>query len=291
MRAPPLVALAALFLSLSACAHAPVPSPTAAQAAERFVLVDGAAGKLRVSDGGTGDVAVVLLHGLGADLEAWRAQLDHLRAGGRAVAYDQRGHGGSEKARDGVYTVPALTEDLDRVISALGLGRVVLVGHSMAGAVVSTYVAQHPDRVAGVVFVDAVGALDALPRPALDQMIAQDATLDAAGVRASFVEMLGPKARPATRERVLASVGRMDLPAFAALRRSMVETPSRAAYGRYGGPAVAIEAGEAPMPFLASAALGVRRVTVAEASHWLMMDDPAGTSAALDAFLATLPAR
>lgn len=286
----PLLAVSAVAL-LAACSHAP-PAPPPAPAPEWFVSVPGGAGELRVSVGGAGTTGhpVLFVHGLGADLDVWRPQLEYLRRDGvRAVAYDQRGHGSSERPRDGVYTIAALAEDLDRVVRALGLHRVVLVGHSMAGGVLAAYVAQHSDVVAGVVFVDAVGALDALPAQAIQQMVAKDATLDAEGVRAGFEEMLGPKARPQTREKVLAAVAKLEPRAFAALRRSMAETNARAAYARYGGPAVAIEAGPTPLPFLAAAALGVRRVPIADASHWLMLDEPAATNAAIDAFLATLP--
>jgi pimeloyl-ACP methyl ester carboxylesterase len=70
---------------------------------------------------------------VGADLEVWRPQLDHLRATRRVIAYDQRGHGESEKARDGAYNLEALVADLEAVRRALGLERMVLVGHSMSG--------------------------------------------------------------------------------------------------------------------------------------------------------------
>jgi pimeloyl-ACP methyl ester carboxylesterase len=287
MRAPLLLAVSVLA---AACAHAPPPA-AGAQGRERVHFVDGAAGKLRVSDGGAGGLPVVLVHGLGADLESWRGQLDHLRAAGtRALAYDQRGHGASERARDGVYTIAALAEDLDHVVRAAGLRRFVLVGHSMSGAVISAYASQHPEVVAGLVYVDAVGGFDAFPPDAVRQFVAKDATLDAAGVRAAYVEMLGPKARPGTRDAVLASVARMDPPAFAALRRSMSEAPSKAEFGRWRGPALAVETGAEPLPFSASAVLGLRRVVVPDVSHWLMMDDPAATNAALDGFLAGLPA-
>lgn len=118
-------AIAALLAS--ACAHpGRSPAPTApVTTAEHFLSVDGTAGRLRVSDGGAGEPAVVLLHGLGADLEVWRPQLDHLRTTRRAIAYDQRGHGGSEKARDGVYTLEALAADVEAVRRDLGLGRVI----------------------------------------------------------------------------------------------------------------------------------------------------------------------
>jgi hypothetical protein len=43
----------------------------------------------------------------------WRAQLEHLRVNRRVVAFDRRGHGASDRARDGVYRIEALAEDLD----------------------------------------------------------------------------------------------------------------------------------------------------------------------------------
>ena len=85
-----------------ACAGAP-PVPT--RPYEFRGAVEGGAGKLSVSDGGQGEPAVLFVHGLGSELEAWRPELDRLRATRRVVAYDQRGHGASEKARDGVYTI------------------------------------------------------------------------------------------------------------------------------------------------------------------------------------------
>jgi len=48
---------------------------------ERIRFVQGGAGKLRVSDGGEGGVPVVLVHGLGSELETWRPVLDRLRGG------------------------------------------------------------------------------------------------------------------------------------------------------------------------------------------------------------------
>jgi pimeloyl-ACP methyl ester carboxylesterase len=272
-------------------APAAAPAPVLAPGEEWFMTAAGTAGDLRVSVGGAGGVPVVFLHGLGADLEVWRAQLDHLRARGvRAIAYDQRGHGGSDRPGDGVYSVDALVDDLEAVTKALSIRRFVLVGHSMSGAVLSAWVGRHAETVAGLVYVDAVGAFDAVPRSAIREMIAKDAARGPAEVRAAYEEMLGEKARPATRERVLASVASLEPRAFASLRRSMAEADSRAAHARYSGPAVAIETGAQALPFSASAALGIRRVVVPDVSHWLMLDAPAETNAAIDAFLATLAA-
>src|SRR5215468_8787615 len=109
-------------LLICACAGTPAP-----RTAERTFL-EGGAGRLRVSDGGAGGIPVVFHHGLGSDWSCWQAQLDHLRATRRAVAFDARGHGESDRAP--AYTIEALADDLDRVVAQLGISRFVLVGHS-----------------------------------------------------------------------------------------------------------------------------------------------------------------
>ncbi len=281
--------------SLLGCAHAPAAGPAVPPAAlagaERFLQVEGTAGKLHVSDGGAGaGPAVILVHGLGSDLEVWRPVLDHLRARRRAVAYDQRGHGRSEKAGDGVYTIEALVADLEAVHRGLGLGPVVLVGHSMSGEVLTTYAGAHPERVVGLVYVDALGDAAPIPRDAVKALVARetDPTFGPEDRRKVFAPMLA-SALPETERQVLAALDRIDPPAFGLLRKSMMEVvdgPAR--YAAYRGPAVAIEVGAGPWPGAASARLGVPRVAVEGVSHWLQLDAPVTLERELDAFLAKL---
>lgn len=98
-----------------------------------------------------GGVAVVLVHGSSTDRRFWRPMLPHLGEGHRLVAFDNPGHGQSG--------LPALKDIDDGVdvtrglITALGLGRVVLVGHSMGGAIVQRYQRRHPEDVMAVALV------------------------------------------------------------------------------------------------------------------------------------------
>src|SRR5229473_6346049 len=196
-------------------------------AGERYSFVRGGAGRLRVSDRGEGGVSVVLVHGLGSELETWRPVLDRLRRSRRAVAYDQRGHGQSEAA--GEYSIAALAGDLARVVEELGLPRFWLAGHSFSGTVVSAYAAEHPEKLAGAVYVDAVGDVSRSASEMKQYYREHDAGMTPERLQASYGEMLGPIARPATRTAVLASVARMDLRAFAPLRRDMAEFDGLAA--------------------------------------------------------------
>ncbi len=282
---PPL-ALPLALAALAACAGARTPP---GGPAERILAVPGGAGALRVSDGGAGEPAVVFVHGLGSDLEAWRAQLDHLRPRRRAVAYDQRGHGGSDRARDGVYTIEALAADLDAVIRALGIRRAVVVGHSFSGTVVTAWAGAHPEAVAGLVYADAVGDFHAIPREALEKELRADQAIagDAAARQRAYSEMLGPAARPETRRRVLAAAARLDGPAFASLRRDMADFRAGELLAGHRWPVLAVEVEGPDYPFRASKVVpGASRVTMAGVSHWLMMDDPGTFDRALDDFLA-----
>jgi pimeloyl-ACP methyl ester carboxylesterase len=89
---------------------------------------------------------VLLQHGGGQTRHAWKGAGQTLGAAGyHAVAFDARGHGDSDWARDGLYGQDVMVEDLLRVIDALGDDRPVLVGASMGGG--TSLVAVGEDRV------------------------------------------------------------------------------------------------------------------------------------------------
>jgi pimeloyl-ACP methyl ester carboxylesterase len=73
-------------------------------------------------------VPVLLLHGLASSRRFWDLVVPGL-AGLRVVAIDQRGHGDSERP-DGPYDGATVVADALTALDALGLSRVVVVGHS-----------------------------------------------------------------------------------------------------------------------------------------------------------------
>jgi pimeloyl-ACP methyl ester carboxylesterase len=266
-------------LMLCACASSP-PMPSR----DEKMFVDGGAGRLRVSDGGSGGVPVIFHHGLGSDWTCWQAQLDHLRATRRAVAFDARGHGESERAP--VYSIEALAGDLDRVVTQLGISRFVLVGHSFAGTVVSAYAGKHPEKLAALVYVDAVGDASGARAELKEYFRKQDSGVTPQKLQEMYGTMLGPKAKAETRRRILASAARLDLPAFATLRGEMGDFHATDALAPFKGPKFAIDAEGNDSPFAAARLPGVQRRTIPGVSHWLMLDDPQAFNAALDEVLA-----
>lgn len=112
-------------------------------------------------DGLRGEIAgkgapIVLCHGL----TATRRSVVHgsrvlERAGYTLVAYDARGHGDSEPAREGEsYDYPGLVTDLEAVIESQGgEGRVIVGGHSMGAHTAVAYALRNPERVAGLIAI------------------------------------------------------------------------------------------------------------------------------------------
>ncbi len=290
---PGRAALLASAALLAACASsAPRPEATVIQSEHRF-FVDGPVGKLRVSDGGSGGVPVLFVHGLGGDIGIWRAQLDHSRQTRRAVAFDARGHGQSARAPESAYTIDGLAEDIFAVAQALHLGRFVLVGHSISGCALQAYAARHGETLAGLVFADAIGDFRKAGSPEqIEQFIQGDLALNAEPAKeaAVFSEMLAPPAKDATKEQVLRALGELDPKAFAPLRSSMARFAPPQELTQSGILLFSIEAADNNFPVRFSALVpSAPRVALAHVSHWLMLDDPQGFNDALDKFLAQLP--
>jgi pimeloyl-ACP methyl ester carboxylesterase len=104
---------------------------------------------LRCAVSGSGEATFVCLHGLVDTLEIWDRLVGHLESRWRVVRFDQRGHGESE-APPGPYRREDLARDVIALLDALGVGRAVLVGHSLGGIVSMAAALDHPERVSAL---------------------------------------------------------------------------------------------------------------------------------------------
>lgn len=110
--------------------------------------------QLEVLDwGGTG-TALVLLPGLGATAHSFDEIGPLLAQHFRVVGITRRGIGYSSRPDHG-YSQARLAQDVIEVMDALGIGRAVFAGHSIAGEELSTLGARHAGRVAGLIYLDA----------------------------------------------------------------------------------------------------------------------------------------
>jgi pyruvate dehydrogenase E2 component (dihydrolipoamide acetyltransferase) len=105
---------------------------------------------------GSGEPAMLLLHGFGGDNSSWMFNQAPLAESRRVIALDLPGHGGSSKdVGDG--SVAALAAGVEAAIRALGLGRLHLVGHSLGGAVAMAVAARRPAETASLALVASAG--------------------------------------------------------------------------------------------------------------------------------------
>jgi pimeloyl-ACP methyl ester carboxylesterase len=105
-------------------------------------------------------VPLLLLHGFGNDAHVWDDFAPAVAPYYRTLALDHRGHGDSAWDPERRYDHETMVEDVERVTAALGIGRLVIVGHSLGGRIATLFAGRHPERMAGLVLVDIGPELD-----------------------------------------------------------------------------------------------------------------------------------
>jgi len=275
----------------------------------RFATVNGR--NVRYVRAGSGEgPAVVLVHGFASSLYTWKDVLPALAPGHDVIALDLPGFGGSDAPADLSFTeyVPVVMGLLDQ----LGVDKAVLVGNSMGGAVAIAAAADHPERVRGLVLIDASAyrmgdpsqrpwpirvagnpaisaVLDQLPirrllvRAALRQVFHDDELVTPDRLDEYAVPVQRPGVPAAVRS-LLAS--RSIEPDFVERRLPQVKAPTLILWGREDAWLPVADADR-----LATAWPRSRKVVLDSCGHMPQEERPADVIAALLAFLAELPER
>jgi pimeloyl-ACP methyl ester carboxylesterase len=157
------IALAAVALagSLAACATREIPYPTLTQkyglpSSQRFEPAPG----LRIHYTDEGDRTgrtLVLVHGFAASVHAWRPWIGRLDDDYRLIAIDLPGHGLTEAPKGYRASLDSNAELVGKLADHAGVSRFVLAGNSMGGAVAINFAMKRPERLDGLVLVDAAG--------------------------------------------------------------------------------------------------------------------------------------
>ena len=117
-----------------------------------FVSLEGGR-RIHYMERGAGEATVVFESGLGFSRSTWGLVAPVIGDCTRTVVYDRAGLGRSDdddEARD----LERLTDDLDALLTGLGPGPFLLVGHSWGGPIVRSVAARSPERIIGLVLVD-----------------------------------------------------------------------------------------------------------------------------------------
>lgn len=110
--------------------------------------------RLHYLDWGGNGAALLFLPGLGCNAHIFDQFAPRFTDRFHVLGLTRRGHGQSDHPKTG-YDIDTLTEDIRQFLDALGINKVILVGHSMAHIELSHFAALYPERVLKLVFLDA----------------------------------------------------------------------------------------------------------------------------------------
>jgi len=252
------------------------------------ITVQGPAGRLAVTDTGSGGLPVVFIHSNAGRREQWAAQQAHLKQ--RSVSFDLRGMGESAPDAQGRYGAADMADDVHAVANALGLERFVLVGHSFGGCVAGEYARNWPARVAGLVMVDSTGTMPPLPPEQLEAFRQGTRPESYRAYMDAWFAPILQNAKPHTRESVMRWLHETPREVVVGALESMLAYDSDLVFARYLGPlhTLVVDAFIQPNSYHLLYP-ETSHTAFSGVSHWLMMDAPERFNAELDAFLATLP--
>lgn len=109
---------------------------------------------LEVLDWGGSGVPIVLLAGRGQTAHSFERFAPSLAKFYRVYGITRRGYGASSKPPSG-YRADQLADDVLSVLDSLRLTNPILAGHSLAGQELSSIGSRHPERVRGLIYLDA----------------------------------------------------------------------------------------------------------------------------------------
>lgn len=254
--------------------------------------IPGPAGALRTLERHpTAGRAIVFLHGLGGRLEQWAGVLDALGPGLRGLALDLPGHGGSDPAEDGNYSIPALSTAVLATLDAFALRQAVLVGHSLGAAVALEVAARRPERVAGVLLVDPNGDPTRMPAAEREGFLAALRADPRSEMTWAFRQLL-TEAPPSIADQVLDDLRDTPGEVLAAAAEAALGYSPVPALESFPGPVAAVVSASNDLPTslhrlhpqLPTAQLG-------SLGHWPMLELPEAFCRLLDQFLDDVRAR
>jgi non-heme chloroperoxidase len=253
---------------------------------------------LEVQEYGAGP-PVVFVHGGAMTHRVWDHQLAAAMRSHRAVAYDLRGTGGSDKPPSG-YSVDVFADDLAALVETLGLQRPAIVGHGLGAHVALRLAATRPEHAGRLVLAAAapwfVGDRDAGGGGFPDDLwerIQAGAGLDRAQADLDLIDGAFFHREPgeALRAWCLQMALEWPLPVFVQLAASLGEVDHRDALGAIEAPVLLIHGRHdrktryEGAAYLAERLPDARLVTFEDSAHCPHVEEPQRFNAVLLDFL------
>jgi pimeloyl-ACP methyl ester carboxylesterase len=251
---------------------------------------------------------LLLVHGHGGAKEDFADHVERLARTHTVVTFDHRGHGESGHPTDAAsYSLARMRADTWAVADAVGLERFRLLGHSMGGMVTRRMPLERPDRIEAFVLMDTCAGPVPTLVPELVEMAAYVGLTDGKDALKALLDMAGTLDTDAYRQMLVARPGYREFTdrkwadtsvvMWSTLAVEIAHQPDDLPLLRDVTCPTLVIIGEQDVPFLdASRAMaatipGAQLVVIPGAGHSPQFEAPAEWIAALDGFLAGLPAR
>jgi pimeloyl-ACP methyl ester carboxylesterase len=244
--------------------------------------------KLYYEEAGSGEPAIVMIHGWTCNHTHWAAQVEHFSKKHRVVTLDLRGHGESD-APEQDYTLAGFADDVAWMIEQLGLDRPIVCGHSMGGFVTAQLGKNHPDSLRARILVDSpvVTSLEFKTRAV--PMIERWRQPDYLGEVGQFIDggMFTELDSPDRRADILAQMLQTPQHVLTSAMLDIAHTDHAGATQANTGPFLAIYAGLFPVDLAEVRALvpGALVGQTVGSGHFNMVEVPEQVNAMIDVFL------
>lgn len=243
---------------------------------------------------GEGEPTLVFVHGWSCDARYWRAQVAYFSSKHRVIVLDLAGHGHSGLARK-TYSMAAFGEDVRAVVDAAGLPRVVLIGHSMGGAVIAEAARLLTGKVIGLIGVDTLANIEyPLTRKEFRRMIAPLEKDFKAGSRQFVGQMMLPDTDARLREWILSDMSAappaVALSAMNEMMRQYVSGEAAAIFDQIRLPVITVNGDLWPINYEGNRRhmLSYDAIVMRKSDHFLMMNQPEAFNPALEQAIAML---
>ena len=160
----------------------------------KLVIVNGV--KINYVEQGSGDEAIIFIHGYAGSLGNWKWVLEELPKEYHAYALDQRGFGQSE--RPGSYELNDFVEDIYAFSRQLGIEQFTYVGHSLGGKIGYKFALDHPDVLKAMVLAEPSPA--GIMVPPDQQAAVKDMIISAWGSPDTLRDFMGQTRKPPSEE-------------------------------------------------------------------------------------------
>jgi 3-oxoadipate enol-lactonase len=239
---------------------------------------------------------LVLSHSLACSVRMWDPQIEALKDKYRILAFDTRGHGGSE-APQGPYTLDLLADDLFFLFKELGIKAAHFCGLSMGGMIGQTFALKYPGMFQTLTLADTTSKYPAEAWPLWQERIK---TAEAKGMEPLaqatlerwFTEPFRKSGAPAV-EMVRKLILATPVAGYAGCCHAIPKINLTARLKEIRCPMLVIVGADDPGTPVAMAkeihdnAPGSKLVVLPQAAHLANLEQPAGFTRALQDFLSS----